>query len=227
MTRAAIIQDLKTLIGPGIEVDDAGLAVWINDAYMQMVDQVKQVNPDFYTKASTTSSVAGQGEYALPTDFEQVLMATIKLEGVWQRAVPIATINEVPNLSQSDAFQGFMISTPGYYIIGDQIGFLPVPEETTSNSIKLWYTYTPQELDEDGDEPALPKKFHHILKYGAYATYLDQDDEHVAAERMRQRFEARIFQMLESMATNQLDEPKSVTVTSGQELYFADDEGWV
>lgn len=228
MTRAAIITDLKKLIGPGIEVDDGGLAVWVNDAYLQMVDEVKKVNPDLLSKSSTTSSVAGQQEYALPTDFEQVLMVTISYDGTnWVRAMPIPTINQIPNLSSSDTSQGYDVSRPGYYITGSEIGFLPVPTASLSNSIKIWYAYTPEELDDDSDEPALPKKFHHIIKYGAYANYLDQDDEHVAAERMRQRFDARVYQMIESLSTNQLDEPKSVMMTGSHDLYYAEDDGWM
>lgn len=228
MTKAAIIADLKKLIGPGIEVDDSGLGVWVNDAYMQMVDEIKTVNPDFFTKSATTSLVADQQEYAVPSDFEQALMVTVKYDGTnWVRVYPIPRINEIPNLSDTANSQGYDTSSPGYYIVGSEIGFLPIPTDTVSGGFKLWYTYTPDELDSDSDVPALPGKFHHIIKYGAYAAYLDQDDEHVAAERMRQRFEARVFQMIESMSTNQLDEPKSVTVTNNHDLYYADDDGWM
>lgn len=225
MTRGQIIADLKKLIGPGIEVDDAGLGVWVNDAYMQMVDAIKQVNPDFFTKSSTTSTVASQQEYALPDDHEQVLMVNIQFDGTWTRALPIPQINNILTHA-SGTPEGWSQANPGYYVIGSEIGFMPIPEDTVSGAIKLWYTYTPEELDEDSDVPALPAKFHHIIKYGAYANYLDQDDEHAAAERMRQRFDQRTDDMVESMFTNQIDEPKSVTVTSNQDLYY-DEDGWI
>jgi hypothetical protein len=220
MTRAQIITDLKNMIGPAVEVDDTGLATWVNDAYFFMVDEITKANPDFFTKSATTSSVLGQQEYDLPSDFEKVLMVNIQLDGTWQRALPLPNINQIPVHSRTDSGQGFDNAHPFYYILKDNIGIMPIPDETTANNIKIWYVYTPTELSTDASEPDFPKKYHHILKYGAYANYLDQDDEHVAAERMRQRFELRVQGMVENLFENQVDLPRSVELTNGHELYI-------
>jgi len=219
MTKAQIIADLKKLIGPGCEVDDSSLGVWVNDAYMQMVDEVGKAIPDFFTKSATTSSVTSQQEYALPSDFEKILMVNIQIDNEWHRVLPMPNINYIPIQARTDSGQGFTWSNARYYVIGSNIGFMPIPDETTSNNIKVWYVYTPTEMDDDTDEPALPDKYHHYLKYGAYATYLDQDDEHAAAERMRIRFDQLIDRMVENLSQRQVDEPKSVEITHGQDLY--------
>lgn len=220
MTHAQLIKDLKKMIGPGIEVDDGGLTVWINDAYMHVIDEIQKVNPDYFTKSASTDLVAEQQEYDLPEDYDRVTMVNVKYDGAWQRALPFDAINSVPVISRSDSLQGFTRDKPYYYIVGDNIGFMPIPGETVTNGLKLWYVYTPTELENDADEPAIPRKYHHILKYGAYANYLDQDDEHVAAERLRQRFDDRVNLMVESISQNQVDDPKSVLVTSGLDLYY-------
>lgn len=219
MTRSAIVTDLKKLIGPGCEVTDDGLAVWVNDSYMQVVDEISKQQPDFFTTTKIDSTVSGTQEYDLPADFEKMLMVNIEIDGVWKRCRPMPNINYIPIHSRTDSNQGFSFSDPYYYIIGDKIGFMPIPDETTSMNIKYWYVYTPAELDEDSAEPAIPKKFHYMLKYGAYANYLDQDDEHVAAERMRQRFDALMARMVESINERQVDEPKSVEITQNVDLY--------
>lgn len=210
------------MIGPGVEVDNTGLLTWINDAYMYMVDEISKNNPDYFTQSATTSTVLGQQEYDLPADFDKVLMVNLQVNGIWYRALPVPTINNIPVLSRENSSQGYTISQPYYYVIGDNIGFLPIPQETTTDNVKLWYTYTPAELTEDSGEPAFSKKFHHIIKFGAYANYLDQDDEHVAAENMRRRFEDRVTKMVESMNENQIDEPKSVVITHGSDIYYDD-----
>lgn len=222
MTKAAIITDLKNMIGPGIEVDDGGLVTWVNDAYMNMVDEITKVNPDYFTKSSTTDLVVAQQEYDLPTDFEKALMVNVYQDSQWFRALPLANINSIPVVSRTDSQQGFVINEPTYYIIGDNIGLMPIPTAAVDEGLKLWYVYTPEELDADSDEPAFPKKFHHIIKLGAYANYLDQDDEHVAAENMRRRFDRRVEAMVESMSSNQVDEPRSVEISEGLDLYYDD-----
>lgn len=221
MNRAQLIQDLKNMIGPSSEVDNAGLATWLNDAYLYLVDEIGKANPDYFTKSATASTLSGQQEYELPDDFEKILMVNLQIEGTWRRVLPLPAINSVPALAGGSS--EFSWGDPRYYLIGDVIGFVPVPAETTSNNIKLWYVYTPTELTTDSAEPAVPTKYHHLLKYGAYASYLDQDDEHVAAERMRQRFEKRVAEAVENLSERQVEEPRSVLVSSSEGLYSDDD----
>jgi hypothetical protein len=222
MTKAQIITDLKNLIGPGIEVDDGGLLTWVNDAYMQMVDEVVKVSPDFFAKSATADTVNAQQEYELPSDFDKALMVNIQIDGTWKRAMPLQNINKIPTVADTSSGQGFSWADPKFYIINGNIGFMPIPDEDGNENIKMWYIYTPSELSADADVPAIPSKFHHIIKYGAYANYLDQDDEHAAAERMRIRFDALVQRMVESMVDRQIDEPKSVEITSNHDLYYDD-----
>lgn len=224
MTRAQLVTDLKNLVGPGIEVDDSGLITWINDTYLHMCDAIAEVNPDFFAKAATADTTADQQEYDLPEDFERALMVTLTLDGVTYRVRPLPLITDVPIHGGTNPSQGYSLSDARYYILGDNIGFLPVPSSSGDENIKLWYVYTPEELDSDSDEPAFPKKYHHLIKFGAYANYLDQDDEHVAAENMRRRFDKRVEQMIDQMSMTQVDEPKTVSITQGQDLYYSDDD---
>jgi hypothetical protein len=227
MTRGELIKDLKNLIGPAVEVDDAGLAVWINDAYTQVIDEIIKVNPDFYTKTATSSTVNGQQEYTLPSDFEKMAKLEIEISGVWTQVLPMGTnadIRFVPSIQKAragDANYGYSTAEPYYYIYGNAIlGLMPIPAETTANNIKAWYTYTPPELTDDNQSPDFPARYHHILKFHSYANYMDQDDNHAAAERMRQRFENYVARMIQNVIDRQVDIlAKSVELTQNQDLY--------
>lgn len=217
MTLAELVTDLKNMIGPSVTVDDAGLITWINDSYLQMVDEVHKAIPDHFAKSSTSTTLDGQIEYELPSDFDKMVMVNIQYDDTWQRAVPMNNIGSVPiHASNNVSFSG---AAPQYYLIGDYIGVEPAPT-ATGQSIKIWYTYTPTSMIDDEDSPQLPVKYHHIIKYGAYANFLDQDDEHVAAQRMRENFNLRIWNMVEQLSERQVDEPKSVQVTHNQDLYM-------
>lgn len=221
MNKAAIVNDLKRMIGPGVEVDDTGLAVWVNDAYMYMVDEITKVNPDFFTDTATNTTTTGRSEYDLPSDFEKMIMVNAQYDGQWTRVLPIPLINNVPVLADTSLYTQYTAAQPGFYIYGDQLGMIPAALNDT-DTIKLWYVYTPAELSADSDTPEFPAKYHHIIKLGAYANYLDQDDEHVAAENMRRRFERRVEEMVEGISENQVDQPKSVSITQNMDMYLDD-----
>lgn len=219
MTRAEILNDLKAMIGRGSQATDAQLNTWINSSYMMMVDEVSSGNPVFFVKSSTTSVIQNQREYELPSDFESIIMVNIKYDSEWQRVYPMPNVNYVPIHARTDSSVGFTQADPQYYILGEEIGIMPIPDQTVTDGLKIWYAYTPLELTSDSSEPDLPKKYHHIIKYGAYANHLDLDDEHVAAERMRQRFDNYVDKMVQQLSVRQHDQPKSVEVVTNQDLY--------
>lgn len=222
MTRADLVTDLKKRIGPGIEVDDGGLVVWINDSYMYMIDEIEKGNPDFFIKASTTPTYTNQQQYDVPTDYERVVKVELYQNGQWSQCLPFPEINKIPILADG-VTQGFTSGQPRYYLYANQIGFEPIPQDN-AGLIKIWYVYTPNELTSDSSVPAFSKKFHAIINYAAYANYLDQDDQHGAAERMRIQYYKRVQDMVESIHENTLDESKSVTITNGTDLYASDDQ---
>jgi hypothetical protein len=216
MTTSALIADLKKMIGPAVGVDDSGLRTWLNESYLHVVDEIIKVNPDYFSKSATTSTVANQQEYELPSDVDKVLMVNIAYDGTnWLRAKPLDNINQISVHSSGTA--GFSQAEPYFYLLGDYIGFAPIPDAVGTNNIKMWYVYTPTELSADSDVPAIPSKYHHILKYGAFANYLDQDQEYVYAERMRKNFDLRVYKAVEAMNERQLDEPKFVTISDNEQ----------
>lgn len=222
MTKAQLIADLSNLIGPagkGSEVDGTGLTYWLNEAYMIAVSKITEIFPDYFTKNSTTSSVANQTEYTLPSDFEKAIMVSVSYDGsTFVEATALNSINQASPLSQTGA-TGFDQANPFYYIAGNEIGILPAPTSTLSNNIKIWYSYVPSELSLDADVPAIPKRMQYQLKYWAYASYLDQNDEHVAAERMRQRFDITMDTLVAQLSDRQLSTPKTVEIIGSGDLY--------
>lgn len=216
MTRAEILADLKVLIGNGIEVSDGNLYTWINDGYSQLVDEVISYNPDYFTKTGTINLVAGTREYALPTDCEKIVMVEVYNDGTWLRYSPLQNIGYLNAPTQQDTYS---TTEPKYYLIGSSIGLDPTPTESVTNGIKIYYTYTPTELTSDSSVPAIPARYHHLIKYWAYALYLDRDDEHVSAERMRQRFDAQLSKMRDNMFGTQIDETKSVEIVNDLDMF--------
>jgi len=159
----------------------------------------------------------------LTNNFESIMMVNWTLDNTPRLVQPMgnADIRFIPVHDRTDSSQGFSFSDPKFYILGrDTLGLMPIPTSTVQSGLKIWYVYTPTELDSDSDEPDLPVKYHHIIKYGAYANYLDQDDEHTAAERMRFRFDTLAARMIERLEERQTyNASKSVEISQNQDLF--------
>jgi len=222
MTKAQLIVDFKNMIGPagkGSEVSDSGISVWLNDAYMLVVDKIIDTIPDYFTKKSTSSSVASQGEYTLPTDFEKMVLNKITYDGsTYTRALPLNNVNQATDLTNTNSVD-FVTAQPFYYIFKNTIGFLPVFSSSIDSAISIWYSYTPTEMVSDSDEPDLPRRLEQTLKYWAYANYLDQNDEHTAAEVMRRRFDATTDQIIDRLSQQQVQENRGVEITDTMDIY--------
>lgn len=226
MTKANLVKDFKNMIGPagkGSEVDDPSITVWLNDAIDIVMSSIIDTIPDYFTKLQKASFTASEEEYDLPAKFEKAVLVSVTYDGTnWVRALPLNNISQALDIQQTGS-SNFDVSQPYYYIYKDKIGFQPTPSSTISNSIKLWYAYEPTRLSEDSDEPDLPNRFQSILKYWAYANYLDQNDEHAAAERMRQRFDVMLEKLVVQLSDQQVDMPRTVEVwDDDQGLYIGD-----
>lgn len=226
MNKAQLIIDLKNMIGPagrGSEVSNTGLTSWINDAYDIAVSSISDTIPDYFTKLVTASSVANQEEYQLPSDAEKIVMVSVSYDGTnYVRALPLNNIGQALDIQQTST-TNFDQSQPFYYVYKNRIGVLPKFDQTLSNNIKVWYSYSPALLVDDADVPDLPRRFQSILKYYAFANYLDQADEHAAAERMRQRFDVQLERLVLQLAERVVDQSKVVEINQDdQGLYLND-----
>ena len=224
MTLAEIVTELKGMISPANPVSDDTLKQWIYDAWAQMVDEVVRVVPDYFTANDTQNLTANTQEYDLPDDFEKVIMVNMAYDGsTWQRALPMPHQGHIPVQARTDSNQGFTQRSPQYYLFGShadtKIGFMPIPDATVSDALNVWYVQSPTIELGDNDSPAVPVRYHRALKYWAFAVFLDQQDQHAAAERMRNRFTDMVDRMAENIQDQQIDEPRSVTITQNRDLY--------
>lgn len=222
MTAGQILADLKALIGPGNIATDTQLYTWINESYQYMVDQINQTQPNYFTISALTDLVANQWEYAMPTDCERVIMANANFTGSWRRLTALQEINQIPVYQNINTSSGPIVFTelnPVYYEVGGNVGILPMPTANVTGGLKLWYVQQVADLTAN-DTPLFGARYHALIKLGAYANYLDLDDQHQAAEQKLQRFEQRVQSMCESIAERQQDDPKQIEIAEQGDLYF-------
>jgi len=218
MTLVDILNDLKAKIGPGNYATDSQLISWINDSYLYMCDQIVQDIPDYFTTSDSTDLIANQFEYWLPSTCERIVMVNVNYNGTWRHPQPLLNIGQIPTLADITQMPVYTEVNPVYYITGNKIGILPYPVVTEADGLKLWFIQTPTALTAN-DTPVFNLKYHGIIKQLAYADYLDLDDQHQAAEIIRNRAEQRIEEMVETLSERQIDQPKAIEVVVDTSLY--------
>lgn len=98
---------------------------WLNEAYTIIRNDLNLVNQEYFASSlQTLTVVSGTAEYALPTDFSDLL--TLYVDGASpQQVVPGIALAEIPNYSGTD---------PRHYIRGLYLGITPTPDAAAT-----WY----------------------------------------------------------------------------------------
>lgn len=216
-------------------LDEATTADWtdvevdreINVAYMKVYTAVVGVFEDYYSTKATASTVADQQEYSLPTDFYKARRVEINYttsiaDSVARRAIPVSLDAVLRDLGDSSSGVT-VLRTPCYYIRGSLIGFLPVPTETGSAAITLWYVKQISELSSASDtiDIPFPDRYYDAIALQAAATLLrkGQQEEVVAARYLQEAKDLR-DQMMAELEDRTADHTKQVEDLIGDDIDF-------
>lgn len=144
---------------------------------------------------ATTTMVASQKDYALPTDLLKLIRVEVKdASGNFQTLDPINQDDIKVGLTEFQETDGM----PKYYdIIGNSVFLYPSPsssQTTLTSGLKLYYS---REVDaftssDTTQEPTIAEPFHRILSYGASFDWFVARGNTQKAGLMRQ--ELAVFQ---------------------------------
>jgi len=208
---------------------DAEVDREINVGYHMLVTAVVNVFEDYYLTSATADSVANQQEYALPTDIYKIRRVEINYSpsnpnSVPQRALPI-NIDSVRRDLANTTLGISVLRNPAYYIKGSVIGFIPIPQESGTDNIKIWYITTKDDLVNPTDtiDIPYPDRYGHLIPLYAAGTLLrkGQQEETVAARYLAE-FEAGLLKMQQELEDRVAEEGKYVVDVLAENLDFGD-----
>jgi hypothetical protein len=141
----------------------------INEGYRILVNKIIDLGIDYYVKkGDQIPLVANQEEYILPSDFVRPKRIYISYDG--SNEYPAEPMDFV--LEQSKT--AYLEAEPKYFFRGEKIVIRPVPTSSTGY-IQPYYYYMPNPLENDDDEPELPKGYHNLLVNYALARAFEKD----------------------------------------------------
>jgi hypothetical protein len=224
-------------------LDESSAADWsvadvdrgINFAYHELVSAVVEAYEDYYIKTTNLDTAADTQEYGeaegFPSDFFKMRRVEINYDPADsnskpKRALPIS-LDEVKTDLGNEVVTVTTRSNPAYYLLGHgsnlKLGFIPIPSEDGTDAIKLWYVYTPSDLEASNDTPDLPypDRYARLIPYGAAADLLRKgQQEEVAARQYRLEFEMGLEKMKQQLEERKADDVKGVTDTVGLDVAF-------
>lgn len=207
---------------------DSEINIAINRGYQNVVTAVISIFEDYYITHSETTTVANQQEYVLPNNFYKMKRVEANYtpdqpNSVRTRLFPVNLENVKTRLNES----GNPLAGGNYYIIGNDIGLVPVPTIGGQNALQIWYMPMQSDLSDSNSNVNIPYSDRYselIIKY-AVAVLLrkGQQAEAVATQYMRE-FETGILTMKNELAEREDDDMK--TIDSIPEDIAFDSGGW-
>lgn len=165
----------------GVQVQDADIIRWINDAQEQIVLE----NDGLMEATGTASSVANQRKYTLPADFS--ILRSVDYKGFHLTNLSFNDFtNRVDGYNAPTATNPYPTGTPEVYMVwNNEIWLHPVPDTSETNAIEIYYTKHPVSVGLLADPINLPLQYHNaVVKYCMAQAY--ELDENFEAKQLKE-----------------------------------------
>lgn len=225
MTLETILADIRARLNEVTAAfwTDAQLLVWINHRYQDLVTAVETTFENYFLTESATDLVEDQQEYSLPTDFKRMVRIEINYDmtnnaTTFSKATPV-TLDEVRiQIANTDLGSS---GSPVYYIHGDLLGFLPIPDADGTSAVKIWYVAEQTDLSDDDDEPAIPSQYHRVISLGVCSDALMKGKRDLKGAAMFERMYQEERTKMQGELEDRIAEDVKMTVDlSGESLNF-------
>lgn len=159
----------------GVQVTDADIVRWANDAQRGIVTQ----NEGLLEKTSVSSSVTGTIEYPLPGDCLDLKSVSYR----YSSDLPYYRM-EGCAFSQFDRYVdgwdggNFTVGYPAVYtVFADSLKIFPSPASDSTDGIKFYYTREPIDLVNDSDIIDLPVIYHNAVLNHCLGQAYEMDED--------------------------------------------------
>lgn len=206
-------------------VTDAQWRVHINSGLKELYDILVIGREGYFESEYTTTTVANQSDYALPTDFMKLLDVDLEISGQggeYYAVLPYSNSarNRLANVDGSTT--NYAAALPQYKLRGGNLRLLPVPP--AGLSLRLKYIPVVGELSDDADELSdivLDQWSEYIEMYAAIRAMMKEDRD----VGYYQRDLAKMAQRIQAASLNRDDNvPARIGYSrSGREFGFDTD----
>lgn len=147
------------------DLSNETLITYLNTVYRWIVSSIAELDENYFWQKFLTNSFANQSEYSLPSNWEKVFKAFIKYNSD-DNFVECEYFWDV-NTNKDDSYlqENCSKEKPIFQIKDESIFIYPAPDTAIANSIKLYATQIPSNLEVDWleDSIEIKPKYHDVL----------------------------------------------------------------
>ena len=211
----------------------------INIAYHEVIAAVMDIFEQYYVIKASFNSVANQQEYgtadSVPTDIQKLERVEINYDpgtsgSVASRALPVEMEEITTNLA-STVIGSTITGSAAYYLYGQgtgssgiKIGFIPIPDETGTNAISIWYVQAQSDLSDSNTSVNIPyadNYFKIICKRAAARLLRKGQQEEAVAAKYLEESDVDLSKMKQQLEDRVSDGSKRVVDTVHQDVDFS------
>jgi hypothetical protein len=173
-----------------VQIADPDIVRWVNDAQRDIVRQ----NETVLQTTGYASAVTNQQVYTLPSDL-------MVLRGLHYKRSGDVTFYRMRDMNQQefdeyiDGWDGTLYQSGWpqvYFVYSNTITLFPIPNETVTSNIKIYYSRMPKDVAIDTDVVDLPLQYHNaVVSYVLKQAFM-VDEDWAAAQQVAQNMEADI-----------------------------------
>lgn len=170
----------------GVQVTDADIFRWINDAQLQIsVD-----NEDLLETVANSDIVSGQADYTTPTNLNT--LRSLMYNNFRLRGVSFSNFNEY-----LDGFKSpnntYGTGRPEVFMVyGGTITLFPTPQENITGGLRIYYSRHPASIGNLADALTVPDRYHNaVVEYCLKMAY-EMDENLWMVEMKGQGFDQTI-----------------------------------
>ncbi|ASZ72594.1 minor tail protein [Arthrobacter phage Nellie] len=182
----------------GVQINDADIIRWTNDAQREIVDTNTLVN----AKVATTDVVAGLDTYSMLTDpsVDNISNITsIRYNGVLLRPITVQQAEEFAVTANDNKTSGIPLAW--YYEEGNVVLF-PTPTDNVTDGLKIRFTAYPEDVTNSGSMLGIPDSYFNALVQYVISQAYELDENAQMAQMKLAQFEKSLG-MRQNKSTNQ------------------------
>lgn len=181
----------------------------LNLALRELQKAMITANKQYFTKTVSTPLVINQANYALPSDFLQVVRLEYVVAGSGDTSSTQAILPATPN--QKDTFLQVTGNPQFYTFSKNNITLQPVPNST--QSLWLTYSYLVADMTADSDVPDAPEQFQEYIAVLAARDCFLKDGRPLAPIESKMGEYRNVMKQISEQRN--IDKPRMVVSTGG------------
>lgn len=200
----------------GVQVTDADIFRWINDAQLQIsID-----NEDLLETTASSDIVSGQADYATPTNMNT--LRSLMYNNFRLKGLSFAEFNEY--LDGFDAPTGqnpYGTGRPEVFMVyGGVITLFPTPNQNLTGGLRIFYSRHPASIGNFADALTVPDRYHNaVVEYCLKMAY-EMDENLWMVEMKGQGFDQAIQKLKNQEKWTSREYYPTITTLPEDDMYL-------